>query len=68
VDETGFLPFVRQAFAQKRKTLANNLRAAGIAPEIVVQAMTSAGIKPQSRAEALPIETLAELWKKLQVR
>ena len=68
VDETGFLPFVRQAFAQKRKTLANNLRAAGIAPEIVVQAMTSAGIKPQSRAEALAIETLAELWKKLQVR
>jgi len=68
VDETGFLPFVRQAFAQKRKTLANNLRAAGIAPEIVVQAMASAGIEPKSRAEALPIEALAELWKKLQVK
>jgi 16S rRNA (adenine1518-N6/adenine1519-N6)-dimethyltransferase len=68
VDETGFLPFVRQAFAQKRKTLANNLRAAGIPPEMVVQAMAGAGIKPQSRAEALPIEALAELWKKLQVK
>jgi 16S rRNA (adenine1518-N6/adenine1519-N6)-dimethyltransferase len=68
VDETGFLPFVRQAFAQKRKTLANNLRASGIAPEIVVQAMASAGIEPKSRAEALPIEALAEVWKKLQVK
>jgi 16S rRNA (adenine1518-N6/adenine1519-N6)-dimethyltransferase len=68
VDETGFLPFVRQVFAQKRKTLANNLRAAGIAPEVVVQAMTSAGIESQSRAEALPIEALAELWKKLQMK
>jgi hypothetical protein len=44
------------------------LRAAGIAPEIVVQAMTSAGIEPKSRAEALPIEALAEVWKKLQVK
>jgi 16S rRNA (adenine1518-N6/adenine1519-N6)-dimethyltransferase len=68
VDQNGFLPFVRQVFAQKRKTLVNNLRAAGIAPEIVVEAMTSAGIKPQSRAEALPIEALAELWKKLQLK
>ena len=66
VDEAGFLPFVRQAFAQKRKTLANNLRAAGMAPEIVTQALTRAGIQPQSRAEALPIEALAEIWKKLQ--
>jgi 16S rRNA (adenine1518-N6/adenine1519-N6)-dimethyltransferase len=66
VDEAGFLPFVRQAFAQKRKTLANNLRAAGMAPEIVARALTRAGIQPQSRAEALPIEALAEIWKKLQ--
>jgi len=32
VEETSFLPFVRSAFAQKRKTLANNLRATGFAP------------------------------------
>lgn len=30
VDESAFLSFLRKAFAQKRKTLANNLRAAGI--------------------------------------
>jgi 16S rRNA (adenine1518-N6/adenine1519-N6)-dimethyltransferase len=66
VAEAGFLSFVRQAFAQKRKTLANNLRAAGIAPGIVLYALTTVGIEPQSRAEALPIEALAEIWKKLQ--
>ncbi len=66
VEESGFLPFVRQAFAQKRKTLANNLRAAGMAPATVTQALTRAGIDPQSRAEALPIEALAEIWKNLQ--
>jgi 16S rRNA (adenine1518-N6/adenine1519-N6)-dimethyltransferase len=66
VDEAGFLPFARQVFAQKRKTLANNLRAAGIAPGIVLHALTGAGVDPQSRAEALPIDVLAEIWKKLQ--
>jgi 16S rRNA (adenine1518-N6/adenine1519-N6)-dimethyltransferase len=66
VDETTFLQFARQAFAQKRKTLANNLRAAGIAPGIILHALTSVGVDPQSRAEALPIEALAEIWKKLQ--
>jgi hypothetical protein len=30
--------------------------------------MTNASIQPQSRAEALPIEALAELWKKLQMK
>jgi 16S rRNA (adenine1518-N6/adenine1519-N6)-dimethyltransferase len=66
VDEARFLPFVRQAFAQKRKTLANNLRAAGIAPGIVMQSLTNADIDPQARAEALSIEALADVWKKLQ--
>ena len=32
VEEAGFLRFARQVFAQKRKTLANNLRAAGYGP------------------------------------
>jgi 16S rRNA (adenine1518-N6/adenine1519-N6)-dimethyltransferase len=65
VDEAGFLPFVRQAFAQKRKTLANNLRAAGFAPAASVHAMAEAEIDPQARAEALSIETFAVLWKSL---
>jgi len=66
VEEIGFLPFVRKIFAQKRKTLSNNLRAAGFTPEVIVSAFTSACIDPRARAEALPIETLAALWKSLQ--
>lgn len=65
VSETEFLDFVRKAFAQKRKTLANNLRAAGLTPETIAHAFTSASIDPQIRAEALSIESLATLWKSL---
>jgi 16S rRNA (adenine1518-N6/adenine1519-N6)-dimethyltransferase len=62
VEEAGFLRMVCQVFAQKRKTLANNLRAAGIAPGDAAQAMSRAGIDARARAEELSIETLARLW------
>jgi 16S rRNA (adenine1518-N6/adenine1519-N6)-dimethyltransferase len=65
VEEAGFFRFVRQAFAQKRKTLSNNLRAAGFAPAAAAAGMARAAIDPQARAEALSIETLAALWKSL---
>ncbi|MGA8041231.1 MAG: 16S rRNA (adenine(1518)-N(6)/adenine(1519)-N(6))-dimethyltransferase RsmA [Terracidiphilus sp.] len=65
VDESAFLAFLRQAFALKRKTLANNLRAAGYTQAEAAQALSAAHIDPRSRAEALSIETLAELWKQL---
>jgi len=65
VEEAGFLGLVRQAFAQKRKTLANNLRAAGIPAQAAVQAMADASIDPRARAEALSIESLALLWRSL---
>jgi 16S rRNA (adenine1518-N6/adenine1519-N6)-dimethyltransferase len=66
VDESGFLPFVRKVFAQKRKTLANNLRAAGFAPASIVAALNQAAIDPRTRAEKLTVETLAALWHALQ--
>jgi 16S rRNA (adenine1518-N6/adenine1519-N6)-dimethyltransferase len=65
VDESDFLRFLRQAFAQKRKTLHNNLRAAGVAPAVAAAALESAGIGAQARAEAVPIERLAALWREL---
>jgi 16S rRNA (adenine1518-N6/adenine1519-N6)-dimethyltransferase len=67
VEEREFLAFVRTAFAQKRKTLANNLRAAGVAPESIAGALDAAGIPAQARAEALPIEIFAALWKLLKL-
>lgn len=68
VEENGFLRFLRQIFAQKRKTLVNNLRAAGVAPEAAAAALASAGIEQRTRAEAVPVEGLALLWRGLQER
>jgi 16S rRNA (adenine1518-N6/adenine1519-N6)-dimethyltransferase len=65
VEEAPFLHFVRQAFAQKRKTLPNNLRAAGFAPSAVAAALAQAALAPQTRAEQLSIENLATLWQSL---
>lgn len=66
IGEAGFLRFLRQIFAQKRKTLANNLRAAQVAPADAARAMAAAGIDPQARAEAVPVEALAALWRDLE--
>jgi 16S rRNA (adenine1518-N6/adenine1519-N6)-dimethyltransferase len=66
VEESTFLPFVRKAFAQKRKTLANNLRAAGFSAGAIAAAFELTAIDSRVRAEALPIETLASLWRALK--
>jgi 16S rRNA (adenine1518-N6/adenine1519-N6)-dimethyltransferase len=68
VEEAGFLRFVRQCFAQKRKTLANNLRAVGFQPAAIVAALDQAAIDPFARAEAVPIESFATLWRCLQAK
>jgi len=65
--EATFLPFVRKVFAQKRKTLANNLRAAQFPPATIAAALAHAAINPQARAESLSIEELAALWHALHV-
>jgi len=68
VEERAFLAFARQAFAQKRKTLANNLRAAGFDAALAAAAFARAGVDPRSRAESLSIEALALLWRTLHAR
>jgi 16S rRNA (adenine1518-N6/adenine1519-N6)-dimethyltransferase len=68
VEEAGFLRFVRLCFAQKRKTLANNLRAAGISSAAALCALDQAAIDPFARAEAVPIERLAALWRCLETK
>jgi 16S rRNA (adenine1518-N6/adenine1519-N6)-dimethyltransferase len=68
VEEAGFLHFVRAAFAQKRKTLANNLRAAGHTPTEIHDAFGRAAVPSQARAEALSLEELARLWFALNRR
>jgi 16S rRNA (adenine1518-N6/adenine1519-N6)-dimethyltransferase len=64
VDAAGFDIFLRQCFAQKRKTLQNNLRAAGHSAERI-SAAWPATIPALARAESLPLEPMAELYRSL---
>ena len=61
-----FLPFLRQAFAQKRKTLGKNLRAAGLQPAQIAEGLAQSSIPWTARAEELSLERMAALWKTLQ--
>jgi 16S rRNA (adenine1518-N6/adenine1519-N6)-dimethyltransferase len=63
VEQEGFLRLIRVAFAQKRKTLANNLRAAGFLQADIAAALQQANIPAQARAEALSIDSFAALSK-----
>jgi 16S rRNA (adenine1518-N6/adenine1519-N6)-dimethyltransferase len=65
VEESSFLRFVRQAFAQKRKTLVNNLRAAGFSLAAATEALAKGAIHSQARAESLTLEEFAALWRNL---
>jgi 16S rRNA (adenine1518-N6/adenine1519-N6)-dimethyltransferase len=66
VDPTGFNTFLRSTFAQKRKTLANNLRNAGYTTE---QLTTNwpATLSATARAEEVPLEVMATLYRKLAI-
>ncbi len=61
-DEAAFLKFVQACFAQKRKTLLNNLRAL-MPPERAATVLTAAGIPPRARAEELPLPQFAGLFQ-----
>jgi 16S rRNA (adenine1518-N6/adenine1519-N6)-dimethyltransferase len=64
VDPGEFDAFLRAIFVQKRKTLANNLRAAGYSPD-AVQTAWPAEIPAQARAESLGLEPMARLYRSL---
>ncbi|MBS1803115.1 MAG: ribosomal RNA small subunit methyltransferase A [Acidobacteria bacterium] len=66
LDRDSFLNFLRRVFALKRKTLANNLRAAEIPANVISNALAHSGIDAKARAEELALETLASLWRALQ--
>jgi 16S rRNA (adenine1518-N6/adenine1519-N6)-dimethyltransferase len=64
IEFDGFNRFLRASFAQKRKTLANNLRAAGYSTTQLAAAWP-ASIDAQARSEAVPLEAMAELYRAL---
>jgi len=61
----GFIDFLRLSFAQKRKTLWNNLKETY--PEArLKQALAEAHVKPTARAETLSLEESAAIYRALQ--
>lgn len=67
VDAAGFDAFLKACFAQKRKTLANNLRNAGYSAEQLHKAWP-AEVPAQARAEAVSLEATAQFYRALQKR
>ena len=63
VEESPFITFLKQSFAQKRKTLSNNLRAAKLPSDQISAALNQAGIDALARTETLSLQQLASLWK-----
>ncbi len=64
VEEAGFIKFLKLSFGQKRKTLWNNLKTE-YAPNLLKEALQDAGVKPTVRAEALPLEKTAAIFRAL---
>jgi 16S rRNA (adenine1518-N6/adenine1519-N6)-dimethyltransferase len=64
VDEKGFIDLLKLSFAQKRKTLWNNLKLRYPTDELE-RALASAKVKPSTRAETLSLETSAHIFREL---
>jgi 16S rRNA (adenine1518-N6/adenine1519-N6)-dimethyltransferase len=62
-----FRTTVRAAFAQRRKTLWNNLRAAGYADDALDRVFTKTGIEGIRRAETLSVEEFRLLAAELKI-
>lgn len=67
VDEESFIKFLKLSFGQKRKTLWNNLKSE-YPTESLREALQAAGVKPTMRAEALPLEKTAAIFRALTLR
>jgi 16S rRNA (adenine1518-N6/adenine1519-N6)-dimethyltransferase len=63
-DTAAFFEFVKLCFAQKRKTLWNNVRAA-VGEERAKKALAAAGIEPRTRAEELSVAQFAAIYRAL---
>jgi 16S rRNA (adenine1518-N6/adenine1519-N6)-dimethyltransferase len=64
VSEDRFIQFLKLSFGQKRKTLWNNLKSE-YEPAALRAALNRVGVKPEVRAEALPLEKSAALFRAL---
>lgn len=63
--EPGLLAVLEAAMAHRRKTLRNNLKAAGYLEEKIDRALEQMGLSPTIRGEVLGLEQLGELYRSL---
>ena len=64
VAEGGFIEFLKLSFGQKRKTLVNNLKSS-YDTKAVQAAIKLAGVRADARAETLPLEKAAAIYRQL---
>lgn len=64
VEPKVFIEFLKLSFGQKRKTLANNLKQR-YGNEAIRNALSEAKVRPDARAESLPIEKSATIFRSL---
>jgi 16S rRNA (adenine1518-N6/adenine1519-N6)-dimethyltransferase len=62
--ESRFLEFLQRCFAQKRKTLRNNLRGS-FSDQQIAAALKSCGLSPDARAEQLNLAKFAALYAEI---
>jgi 16S rRNA (adenine1518-N6/adenine1519-N6)-dimethyltransferase len=67
INEASFLEFVKLCFAQKRKTLVNNLKARA-KPDLVREVLANLKLRADARAEQLSVANLAALLQQLESR
>jgi len=65
VSEAEFIAFLKVCFGQKRKTLWNNLKTR-YHEDALRAALAKSGVKPAIRAEALPLDRTAALFRALR--
>jgi 16S rRNA (adenine1518-N6/adenine1519-N6)-dimethyltransferase len=64
IEPREFIGFLKTAFAMKRKTLLNNLKR-DYDEAMVRDSLKAAGVRADVRAEALPLEKSAEIFRRL---
>ena len=67
VERSAFIDFLKLSFGQKRKTLLNNLKAK-FSDDAIRDALKASGARLDARAEALGLEKLAGVFRRLQPR
>jgi len=65
VQEAPFIQLLKLAFAQKRKTLANNLKGS-YSDSSIKAGLKAAGLRSDVRAEAVPLAEMAKLSRSLE--